>query len=343
MKRWILAALMFLMLTACGAGETAPAPQEPQLPTPVAEEPAPPASNAGAYQVTVDWSKLDTEEPRQEPVGEKWYDPLPEDLIPSKDYGPLVPYAGQRIYDDWPSKTGCLYGLMTRDGVAVTAPVYVGITRAGTYSHPETLPVILLRRGNPENPSTYGDYAVAAADGSWCTDFEYLGVSADRDKLVLFDHDTVTWMTTEGELLNRWTVEELGFNREQLEMWLSYNGGWVCNCHEDILCVAMEMETEILTCVDLNTGASMTMTRQEFVDLEDWAWMEQPEPVVEGAMRLWDEWLGEAAPGLLSKPEFYADESPIRRELYYREDGTPLPLLTQTNPAGMTRSGWWAD
>lgn len=41
-------------------------------------------------------------------------------LKAADDYGLLVPYAGRRLMDDWPAATGCLYGLMTLDGMAVT-------------------------------------------------------------------------------------------------------------------------------------------------------------------------------------------------------------------------------
>ena len=46
------------------------------------------------------------------------------ELKAADDYGLLVPYAGRRLMDDWPAATGCLYGLMTLDGVAVTDAVY---------------------------------------------------------------------------------------------------------------------------------------------------------------------------------------------------------------------------
>ena len=128
MKRLWIAALLLALLTACAAPADGTADQTVEEPpktdqTPPAEETETvEQANAGAYHVPVDWSQLAQEQEVLEPVGEQGYDPLPEDLQPSDDYGPLMPYAGQRLYDDWPSQTGCLYGLMTEDGVAGTGP-----------------------------------------------------------------------------------------------------------------------------------------------------------------------------------------------------------------------------
>ena len=339
MRRQLLAALILLTLTACAAQKPPqedPAPQPAPVETAEPENAAPPEPNAGTYQVTVDWTRLERE-PELPEVGSDWYDPLPEDLIPAEGYGELVPYAGQRLYDDWPATSGCLYGLMTRDGVAVTAATYSSITRAGLYVLPETLPVMLLRRGEAGEDEYSVDpvYAVAASDGSWCTEFLYRGISVDGDCLMLYDEAWVTRMSPAGEIQDRWTVEELGFSREQYDMWLSYNAGWVCNCHDSILCVAMDENGENLSCVDLKTGERLTMALETFLSLDDSVWPVIPEPAVEGAERLLDEWLGEAAPGLLRHTEYGGEAVASHTVTYYREDGTPLPQLTQFAP------GWY--
>lgn len=340
MKRLWIVALLLALLTACAAPADGTADQRAEEPSKTDQ--TPPATeetekveqaNAGAYHVPVDWSQLAQEQEALEPVGEQWYDPLPEDLQPSDDYGPLMPYAGQRLYDDWPSQTGCLYGLMTEDGVAVTAPTYSSIERP-SYNVPEALPLILLRRGEPgeDDYSVKGFYAVAALDGSWCTDFQYLAWVYAPDGVLLYDQETVSWMSLEGEILSRWTASDLGISQEAFDEMVDlkiYGAGWVGECYGDQLCVEADDEADRFVCYDLNTGVRTTMTLKELWAQETQPPYLEPESVVPDAMRLRDTWLGDTAPGLLEHTEYSETAKTIT---YYREDGTPLPELTKLAP-----------
>ncbi|MCI8593877.1 MAG: hypothetical protein HFF09_01305 [Oscillospiraceae bacterium] len=202
--------------------------------------------------VYTDWSKLDAVETAPL-VGERWYDEYTGELIPH-EYGTLVPYAGLRLAEGWPADSGCLYGLMTIDGVAVTDPVYSDVYHPGYWDGsvlPHMLPVLVLVRGKqPNNPDMGAEklYALAAEDGSWCTEFEYAGVMAAPEGLLLLRADGADWVTldgTVGTVTKSWTAEQMGLTDKDFQNALNefrwgegVNGdrkqGWIALCWADV-------------------------------------------------------------------------------------------------------------
>lgn len=323
MRRALFPLLLCLLLCAC-----ATVSPEPQGEPPEAIQPAEESGPA----VYTDWSKLGRREPLPETVGSRWYGDYMDELLPRDDYGPLVPYAGLRLMDDWPAATGCLYGLMTQDGVVVTEPVYGRITCPNglSQSGPYALPLLVLKRFDETSEDDWDPaaYAVAARDGSWCTPFDYCGYSHSEQGLLLFRQDSVTVMAPDGEILRVWTVEEMDVSQKVFDdvlgnvVWSEGFGGlhkgdymaidWVDNgAYDRVLCFDL-----------VNGGLAEVPETQLFADYPEWE--RPPSPVPDANFRP-DSVLGVDAPGLLQKSD-YSGDRPVTT--YYREDGTPLPELT---------------
>lgn len=198
--------------------------------------------------VYTDWSKLDAKETAPL-VGERWYKNYTGELIP-RQYGTLVPYAGLRLAEGWPAESGCLYGLMTIDGVAVTDPVYSNVY-CPTYWEGNTahvLPVLVLVQGEKsDDPDMGADkvYALAAWDGSWCTPFDYAGVMATPEGLLLLREDGADWMTVDGAVTQHWSVKQLGLTDGDFQKALNefrwgegvtgdWKQGWIALCWADV-------------------------------------------------------------------------------------------------------------
>jgi len=317
-----------LLLAACMAGE----PPQTQ-----GREPSQ-AAEAGGPAVHTDWSRLGEREVPPRPVGTRWYEEYTDHLIPRNDYGPLIPYAGLRLMDDWPADSGCLYGLMTREGKVVTDPVYSRVYRPGSYDASgrwRPLPLLVLKQGDPHADEDAWDpavCAVAAADGSWCTPFDYRAVTADSAGLLLFQPDSLTVMTAEGEIRRVWTAAEMGISRDEFDSILSdvtWGEGWGGQRHGDYMALGWEPESDytIIRGFNLVSGGVEVFSQAEWDALSEGAsdYPPEPEPVIPDAVRKTDQMLGYDAPGLLELTE-YSEQSMTRT--YYREDGAPLPGLT---------------
>ena len=131
-------------------------------------------------------------------------------------YGLLVPYAGRRLMDDWPAATGCLYGLMTLDGMAVTDAVYSTVYYPSCWENGarQPLPLLVLMQGQESN-SAEGyeeNYTVAASDGSWVMDETFRAVSVSRHGLLLFGKDSLTVTDASGKLTQRLSYREMGLS-----------------------------------------------------------------------------------------------------------------------------------
>lgn len=202
MRRYVLFLTALLLgLTACTPAER---PATPTASPPVIETPAP----SVGVDVHTDWSKL-TPRPAPLPeVGRRWYEDYTDTLIPRSDYGELVPYAGLRLLDSWPAYNGCMYGLMTRQGVAVTDAVFSTVV-----FQPREFPLLVLQRVE----GIWMRTAVAGADGSWCTDFDYRFCQVTSEGLLLFGEDSLTLMAPDGTLLEKYGIETLGLTRQQLD------------------------------------------------------------------------------------------------------------------------------
>jgi len=271
-------------------------------------------------------------------VGTRWYAEYTGRLIPRDDYGPLIPYAGLRLMDDWPADSGCLYGLMTQEGRVVVDPVYSSVYRPGGYDASgrwRPLPLLVLKQGDPLAGEDAWDpvvCAVAAADGSWCTPFDYRGLSSGGEGLILFQSDSLTVMSPEGEIERVWTAAEMGISQEEFDSILSdvtWGEGWGGQRRGGYMALGWEPESDYteIRCFDLVSGGVKVFSQAEWDALmEDGPDQRpEPEPVIPDAERKTDRLLGGDAPGLLELME-YSEQGMTRT--YYREDGTALPDFT---------------
>lgn len=174
--------------------------------------------------VQVDWSVLgDQEEPLPD-VGSRWYPEYMDHLIPRSDYGTLVPFSGALAYfvtpQDDSSYSVPLYGMMTEGGTVVMDAICDAIFSV-SYDADEAahtcvihcLPIFQLHKGDPKNGNPYSNQtiALAAEDGSWCTDFVYWGcfgfpggvAAGNGAGFFLLDAQT-------GAVTKSWTWAELG-------------------------------------------------------------------------------------------------------------------------------------
>lgn len=115
--------------------------------------------------VTTHWNML---EPVHTPKAERWYEDYTDHLIPSKEYGPLIPYIGSSVSTD--SDTYWIYGLATQDGVMVTDPVFHEVVYL---DYTETPMHLLTTYELNDNGIALERLGLAAADGSWYTGQKY--------------------------------------------------------------------------------------------------------------------------------------------------------------------------
>jgi len=329
MRRGIVILLTALLLLSGCAAQTEPPGEEQD----------------GKLTVYTDWSKLDERNKLMPSIGSRWYDEYTGQLILRDDYGPLIPYAGLRLMDNWPAITGCLYGLMTTDGVVVTDAVYSSVTSPIYYmgwkqlSHPL---LALYTRTPPDAAHIYGrdSWAIAARDGSWCTEFCYRGFRAGKDGLLLFEDDQITHMSPTGETINVWQIAELKLTEEEINevfiglIWREgYFGGWLgdyfslCNANgsfeEVILLHIPTGQKEIMTISDWNALVETSYASQP--DMEDFA-ANLPPGDYNGITYLWDSFSDDDIPALISATQ---DKADVSYDLFFLSDGTPLPELTR--------------
>ena len=302
-------------------------------------------------RVSTDWSKLDYGDKPLPSVGSRWYDEYTGYLILRDDYGPLIPYAGLRLMADWPASTGCLYGLMTTDGVVVTDAVYSEVTRPfynvgeKKMSHP-LLALCMGIRSEWEDGYVRNYWAIAASDGSWCTDFCYRGIRAIKDGLLLFEDYRITYMSPTGEILNNWSMAELGLAREEID-WifhgLQWGEGWFGLWYDDYFCLGFSDEThEEVSLLHLPMGQKATMACSDLLeilvkiydasqpDMDDFT-ANLPAGISSEITYMWDSFSDDGTPALITVPQYEAGGA---YDLFFLYDGTPLPELTG-------RSGTW--
>lgn len=178
MKRLLPVLLACCLLTACG--QTAQPEAEMQDPPEAETEPQPPEGVQSLSPVYTDWSKLTPYEAQEALYT---YHPAytADTLQAVSGCGPLLPYAGKLVQDEW-GGSHALYGLVTADGQVVTAPVY------GSVYCPENMngvtgPFLLLTRSVLEerHENQWGSWVTgrtevtAATDGSWVAEGGYCG------------------------------------------------------------------------------------------------------------------------------------------------------------------------
>lgn len=176
------------------------------------------AQPSPSRQVTVHWDALE-DEPEPSPyLAHHWYEEDPDDLIPSQDYGPLVPYIGGESYqvESWP-EFGFSYGLATQDGTIVTAPVFVSVSPMTWYDQQartsHTTDLLRLRRGGgtDENGWPVELIGLASSDGSWYTGPIYRQTicTAQPGILLLDAGGALVMLDWAGQELWRWAADDI--------------------------------------------------------------------------------------------------------------------------------------
>ena len=257
-------------------------------------------------------------------------------LKAADDYGLLVPYAGRRLMDDWPAATGCLYGLMTLDGMAVTDAVYSTVYYPSCWENGarQPLPLLVLMQGQESN-SAEGyeeNYTVAASDGSWVMDETFRAVSVSRHGLLLFGKDSLTVTDASGKLTQRLSYREMGFSDGEVGHMISClrwgeGVGGIRRGDRIAIDWTDEDTAQNIRYYDLSSRKIGEMAWEEF-DLQDGdSYIDSGDTAyaVENAERLADEALGSDAPGLLCTQDYGENGLTVR---YYRDDGTPIESLT---------------
>ena len=333
----LLAAL--LLLSGCFVQKEMPS---------ITPSPSPNQSEERSEELTVstDWSKLDGGDKPLPSVGSRWYDEYTGQLISRDDYGTLIPYAGLRLMADWPASTGCLYGLMTTDGIVVTDAVYSNVVSPRYYMGAKQMwhPLLTLYMGiqtDDGDGNLRGYWAIAASDGSWCTDFCYRGMSAGKDGLILFEDDRITHMSPTGEILNIWTMAGLGLTQGEIDSinyGLEWGEGYFGQWYGDYFSLGFTDDThEEVSLIHLPTGQKEKMYHAAFLEA-----LTQPsdtgEPNMEdlttnlppgdyaGITYLWDSFSDDDMPALISASQYEADGA---YDLFFLYDGTPLPEFTR--------------
>lgn len=166
------AALLVACLLFCAACTPTPTPSPTTTPTQT-----PPPAIPQDPAVKTDWSKLTPYEP-EEALYTHRYPEFTDTLIPTDDYGPLIPFLGDKL--GGLSGSADRYGLVTLKGEVVVDPVFSDVWRGDSswgYHNASPLPYMMLGKGvstssRDEYPKG-GGWAMAALDGSWCTEFKY--------------------------------------------------------------------------------------------------------------------------------------------------------------------------
>ncbi len=341
--------MLILLLSSCGSPDSTLEPSEP-----------PESQNEPFYSnedldeteiiVSTDWSKLGTNEiddpaPR---VGAQWYELGVDNLVPSDDYGTLIAYAGQRLMNDWPASSGCLYGLMTLEGVPVTAPIYASVYYPGWYDNAGnrfSLPFIVLDSAiHAEKQGEY-DYrtlsAISALDGSWCTNFKDWIIRAYPEGLIIFESSGITLVSPDGDVQRTWPADKIGRSRDEYDymlLELAAHEGYAGERIGNLLAVGWDNGSDYtkVQFFDLSSGELLYLTPEEaFSGGPDDSEPATPlEPPISGADRIVDSLYGAEAPGLwYVRNECILENGGIRVTIeYYLDDGTHLSQLSQTDP-----------
>ena len=188
----------------------------------------------GSVRVQTDWSVLEGTEETPSTVLNRWYDSYTDHLIAREDYGTLLPFAGARVTiqpldgesQDYISSS-FLYGLMTQEGTVVMDPVCTSIYRVSYTSatgDSVPLPVLALERGDEAqgDPGSGTLMALAAADGSWCTDYVYWGCAASPTALLAGGKDGMDLLAPQtGEVVKEWSWSQLGIEGGSSVPWFT--------------------------------------------------------------------------------------------------------------------------
>ena len=250
--------LLALLLIFSGCAKTSVPSVTPALPP----EPTPgtPPSFENPSGIYADWSKLQKPENPVE-IGSRLHEGPLTELIPSDDYGILVPYVGDVVTSDAGGffvSTEYRYGLMTMDGCVVLDPVLSAVYSITT----DIGEVYVLDKPVGEGENMYQAEALCAMDGSWCTDFIYSGTYWTGEYLRAFCLDN----NNESSLLDSRGNKILGLEDLEFEIplnkdmddWmlqysaLNFSGGYVNLQLEDGYYAYFDMQGKVLRSDEFN-------------------------------------------------------------------------------------------
>jgi hypothetical protein len=207
-------------------------------------------------------------------------------------------------------------------------------------------PLLALKMGirTDEEDGNAQDYlAIAASDGSWCTEFCYRGMSVGKDGLLLFADDRIAYMSPTGEILSTWTDTELGLTEEEIGLvifGLVWGEGYFGEWHNDYFCLGWANSTyEEVSLLHLPSGQREVMARDAWEaiikasvagepgmeDFEGFTVDLPPGDYFEPSY-LWDSFSDAGIPALVCAWQRVADDT---YKVYFRNDGTPLPEFTR--------------
>lgn len=242
MKRvWFCLWMIAVLLTGCAGPAEAPA----------AHQEAQDASAAASDAETAAGPDEGTADERQGeiPTETYWDEPL-DHLAPDQGYGALVPYVGRELQPEGEIDPANLdlywYGLATTDGRIVTAPVYAAVERLWYNTADwgsEWIPAYALWTEKSWASDEPRLCAVAALDGSWCTEAVYLGAEAiGPDRMLLADRENRMWFCDlEGhitptaidhpvsDLWVNWQADSGNLHSAVAMMDAAEGGGWFLN------------------------------------------------------------------------------------------------------------------
>lgn len=243
-----------------------------------------PSPSPTAPSVVVHW---DAVEPPAAPKVARWYEAYTDDLIPSPDYGPLVPYPGTSAsIPQW--GTELLFGLATQDGVVVTDPVFSRATMPSYYDIASntfhTLPLLVLQvPGADEVGAPMYQCGLAAADGSWYSGQVYTSHVCTTSFGVLMTDGAgdVVMVDTQGEEIFRWPAQDIPLSDFEVSPYYYA----VIDISGPYLCWDGGLEGDALQYADLRIG---TVYTQRPADLPQPADYSEEGPLPEGKYRLQD-------------------------------------------------------
>ena len=207
-----------------------------------------------------------------EPVGVFWEGPW-EGLTPLAEPQRVTAYAGARLSDTWPSYNGCLFGLMTLEGEAVTPPVYSDVKTPVwqdwfSTDHCE-MDLLVLRQGEAPEEGSWGAKNVctlAARDLRWVYPGAWRQVIPGPGYLLLLGEDHMEKVSAEGKKLQSWDYASYGLTEymaelKNAEFFESVQGHVVGN----LLGVGFvrELNGSGFYLFDLNSGEIVTRTWEE--------------------------------------------------------------------------------
>ena len=207
-----------------------------------------------------------------EPVGVFWEGPW-EGLTPLAEPERVTAYAGLRLSDTWPSRNGCLYGLMTLEGEAVTPPVFssVEFPMWNNWFGAETLELapMILRQGSGERGewgALQNAYTLAARDLSWVYPGFWRQVIPGPSYLLLLGEDHMEQVSEEGKLMGSWSYAEAGLEPYVSELCADFRDSGAGFALGNLLSLGAgewQYENTEIYLFDLDKGEVVTVPRSE--------------------------------------------------------------------------------